>query len=152
MKGWKHKENLKPEGKESLWFLDNMLARFIRIPFLTLLFQLGFHDYFRRNNKDRLGSMFHEELQTELLGSKQSRSKMFSWAKFSWKASDQSICAVCIWEACVMARGQRSRHLLYSFIPHLCFGDDHRFCEVFLGINPSFFLLWCKFWIGKRSK
>jgi hypothetical protein len=73
-----------------------MLARFIRIPFLNLLFQLGFHDYFRRNNKDRLGSMFHEELQPELLGSKQSRSKKFSWAKFSWKASDQNICTVCI--------------------------------------------------------
>ncbi|KAE8126151.1 hypothetical protein FH972_020895 [Carpinus fangiana] len=46
-----------------------------------------------RNNKDRLGSMFHEELQ---LGSKQSRSKKFSWAKLSWKASDQNICTVCI--------------------------------------------------------
>ncbi|XP_059454501.1 uncharacterized protein LOC132184773 [Corylus avellana] len=50
----------------------------------------------RRNNKDRLGSMFQDELPTELLGSKQSRSKKFSWAKFSWKALDQNICAACI--------------------------------------------------------
>jgi len=55
----------------------------------------------RGNTKDSLRcvegrSMFHGGLHTEVLGSKQSRPKKFSWAKFSWKASDQNICAICI--------------------------------------------------------
>ncbi|RDX60219.1 putative E3 ubiquitin-protein ligase RHY1A [Mucuna pruriens] len=36
------------------------------------------------------------ELQTEVYGSKKSGSRKFSWSKWSWKASEQEDCAVCL--------------------------------------------------------
>ncbi|GLT29632.1 hypothetical protein SLA2020_044860 [Shorea laevis] len=42
-------------------------------------------------------SMALSELQTEVFGSrKKNGSKMFSWAKLGWKASDQDECVVCL--------------------------------------------------------
>ncbi|KAF3453028.1 hypothetical protein FNV43_RR03461 [Rhamnella rubrinervis] len=57
----------------------------------------------RHNNSKALRcgdgrSMVHKELQlhTEVYCSKRNGSRKFSWAKLSWKASDQDECAVCL--------------------------------------------------------
>ncbi|XWS17042.1 hypothetical protein CRYUN_Cryun33cG0033800 [Craigia yunnanensis] len=41
-------------------------------------------------------SLIQGELHTEVFGSKKSGQNRFSWAKLSWKASDQDECAICL--------------------------------------------------------
>ncbi|XP_022730703.1 probable E3 ubiquitin-protein ligase RHY1A [Durio zibethinus] len=55
----------------------------------------------RQNNKESLKgvdgrSLIQRELHTEVVGSRKSGQKRFSWAKLSWKSSDQDECAICL--------------------------------------------------------
>ncbi|KAK6248280.1 hypothetical protein QUC31_019845 [Theobroma cacao] len=55
----------------------------------------------RQNSKESLRcvdgrSMVQGELHKEVFGPKKSGTKRFSWAKLSWKASDQEECAICL--------------------------------------------------------
>lgn len=77
------------------------------ISFVTLLykwwiwFRLISREGSLRSVDDGRSSMIPMELQREVYGSKKSTStrtgsRRFSWAKLSWKSSDQDECAVCL--------------------------------------------------------
>ncbi|XP_024024490.1 probable E3 ubiquitin-protein ligase RHY1A isoform X2 [Morus notabilis] len=48
----------------------------------------------KRQNGKSVGK--GDQLQKEVYGTRKSGSRRFSWAKLSWKASDQEVCAICL--------------------------------------------------------